>query len=147
MKTHGVEENDNNRMDQVIQILAELATEENIAVDFPHHTSKGRAAAPGDADRGRGASAVKDGARLVYTLTTMTPEEAKRFAIKEAERRLFFRVDSGKVNIAPPSRDAAWFKLVGVPLGNSSELYPNGDNVQTVEQWTPPETFEGSRMT
>jgi hypothetical protein len=47
------------------------------------------------------------------------------------------------VNITPPSREAAWFKLVGVALGNTSRLYPHGDNVQTVERWSPPETFEG----
>ncbi len=143
VKTHSVEENDNSRMDEVIQILTDLAVEENIAVDFPHHTSKGRAAAPGDADRGRGASAVKDGARLVYTLTTMTTEEAKTFGIEEGVRRLYFRIDSGKVNITPPARDAKWFHLVGVSIGNATELYPNGDNVQTVEPWTPPETFAG----
>jgi AAA domain len=143
VKTHGIEENQNSAMDDVIQILADLASEEDIAVDIPHHTSKGRAAAPGDADRGRGASSVKDGARLVYTLTTMTTEEAKAFGVEEGERRLFFRVDSGKVNIAPPSKDAVWFHLVGVSLGNSSERYPHGDNVQTVVRWNPPKTFEG----
>jgi hypothetical protein len=143
VKTHGVEENDNSRMDEVIQILAGLASEADIAVDIPHHTSKGRTAAPGDADRGRGATAVKDGARLVYTLTTMTTEEAKRFDIEECSRRLYFRIDPGKVNITPPARNASWFKLVGVKLGNTSTLYPNGDNVQTVEWWTPPEAFAG----
>jgi hypothetical protein len=34
-----------------------------------------------------------------------------------------------------------WFKLVGVPLGNGTSLYPNGDNVQTVERWYPPDAF------
>jgi hypothetical protein len=34
-----------------------------------------------------------------------------------------------------------WFKLVGVSLGNSTELYPHGDNVQTVEPWAPPDTW------
>lgn len=143
VKTHSVEENNNSGMDEVVQILANLATEEDIAVDFPHHTSKGRAATPGDADRGRGATAVKDGARLVYTLTTMTTDEAEAFGIAEGERRLFFRIDPGKVNITPPARDAAWFKLVGVRLGNRSELYPSGDEVQAVERWTPPEAFIG----
>jgi hypothetical protein len=30
-------------------------------------------------------------------------------------------------------RVATWFKLMGVPLGNGSKLYPHGDEVQTVE--------------
>src|SRR5262249_2644752 len=28
-----------------------------------------------------------------------------------------------------------------VPLGNGTETYPNGDNVQTVEPWQPPKTW------
>ncbi len=57
------------------------------------------------------------------------------------------RLDSAKVNIAPPSREARWFRLVGVEIGNASELYPNGDEVQTVEPWTPPDLFEGLDVT
>jgi hypothetical protein len=52
-------------------------------------------------------------------------------------------MDSGKVNIAPPTLDAKWFRIVGVDIGNPTEVYPNGDQVQTVEPWTPPDTFEG----
>jgi len=67
----------------------------------------------------------------------------KTHGIEENANTAMDEVISGKVNIAPPSKNATWFKLVGVPLGNSSELYPSGDNVQTVERWKPPETFEG----
>jgi hypothetical protein len=98
---------------------------------------------PGDADSGRGASAAKDAGRLVYTLTRMSEEEAKSFGIKPEDRPLYVRLDSGKVNTAPPSRGATWFKLVGVPLGNGNEEYPNGDEVQTLIPWNPPETWEG----
>jgi hypothetical protein len=35
------------------------------------------------------------------------------------------------------------FKIVGVRLENATELYPNGDEVQTVEPWTPPAAFDG----
>jgi hypothetical protein len=47
------------------------------------------------------------------------------------------------VNIAPPSADATWFKLIGVPLGNETSDYPAGDEVQTVERWHPPKTWDG----
>jgi hypothetical protein len=30
-----------------------------------------------------------------------------------------------------------WFRLVGVRLDNATETYPAGDEVQTVERWTP----------
>jgi hypothetical protein len=52
-------------------------------------------------------------------------------------------MDSGKVNIAPPMAEAKWFRLVNVPLGNSTELYPAGDQVQTVEPWLPPDKWDG----
>lgn len=142
VKAHDVEENDNTAMDFVISTLTTLAIENNIAVDVLHHTSKG-AADPGNADRGRGASAVNNGARLVYTLATMSVEEARAFQIAETDRRSFIRIDSGKVNIAPPLRDAKWFQIVGVDLRNSSSLYPSGDNVQTVVPWTPPQALDG----
>lgn len=143
VKMHDVEENDNTAMDFVISTLTDLAIENNIAVDVLHHTSKG-ATDPGNADRGRGASAVNNGARLVYTLSTMSVEEARTFSVPERERRSYIRIDSGKVNIAPALRDAKWFRIEGVELRNRTPLYPSGDNVQTVTVWTPPDTWEGA---
>jgi hypothetical protein len=117
-------------------MLAELAIRFNVAVDAPHHVSKGMTD-PGNANRGRGASAFKDAARLVYTLSKMTLEEAKALGIEETDRWRYIRVDSGKVNIAPAAVSAKWFRIVGVPLGNANVVYPSGDEVQTVEPWTP----------
>ena len=37
---------------------------------------------------------------------------------------------------------ARWYKLVGVKLGNPTELYPNGDEVQAIEQWFPPDAWQ-----
>jgi hypothetical protein len=84
---------------------------------------------------------MKDGGRLVYTAATMSTEEAQAFKIPEKDRRSYVRMDSAKVNITPPMSQAKWFRLVGVPLGNATDVYPNGDDVQTVEPWTPPETW------
>ncbi|MDA0653747.1 MAG: AAA family ATPase [Proteobacteria bacterium] len=142
IKSHGLEENSNNEMDLVMQLLTEFAARHNAAIDIPHHVNKGPAEA-GNANRGRGASAVKDAARLVFTLTQMASEEAESFGISEAERRSLVRMDSGKVNIAPPLDKARWFRLVGVRLNNGTEDYPQGDEVQTVEAWTPPDAWEG----
>ena len=142
VKTHGVSENDNNLIDQVTQVLLDLSAKYDIAVDTPHHVRKGPSD-PGNADRARGASSQKDAYRLVYTLSTMSPEEAETFGIPEEERHSYVRMDKGKVNIVPPARKAQWFKIVGVRLENATELYPNGDEVQTVEPWTPPAAFDG----
>lgn len=56
VKSHSAEENNNSAIDDVVQILADMAARHNCAVDVPHHTSKG-IADPGNANRGRGASA------------------------------------------------------------------------------------------
>jgi hypothetical protein len=73
----------------------------------------------------------------------MSEDEAKAFGMKAEDRPLHVRLDSGKVNTAPPSREATWFKLIGVPLGNGNAEYPNGDEVQTLVCWQPPDTWEG----
>jgi hypothetical protein len=140
VKAHSVDENSNSAIDDVVQVLTDLGAKYNIAVDAPHHVSKGLSD-PGNANRGRGASAMKDGGRLVYTLSGMSTDEAQAFGVPEKERRSLVRMDSGKVNITPPMAEAKWFRLVGVPLGNATEMYPNGDEVQTVEPWTPPDTW------
>jgi RecA-family ATPase len=76
VKLHALDENDNGAMDFVCDLLARLAIEYDIAIDAPHHTKKGTLAA-GDADTGRGASGIKDAARLVYTLTAMGEADQK----------------------------------------------------------------------
>lgn len=141
VKAHGVEENDNKAIDAVMQVLTVIANEQRVAIDTVHHVSKG-AMEPGNADKGRGASAMKDAARLSRTLTTMSADEARTYDIQEKDRRSYVRYDDAKVNLAPIGA-TTWFQLVGVSLGNGTPEYPNGDNVQTVKPWAPPDTFEG----
>jgi hypothetical protein len=140
VKSHSVPENENSIIDEVTQVLTDLAAKHNIAVDSPHHISKGPAE-PGNANRGRGASAMVNAGRLVFTLTTMSSEEANAFGIAETVRRQFVRVDSGKVNITRSGGAAKWFRLIGVRLGNATDIYPNGDEVQTVVPWQAPEIW------
>jgi hypothetical protein len=140
VKAHGVSENDNNLIDQVCIILAELGDEFDVAIDLVSHARKGQTK-PGDADRDRGASSKRDAGRLMRTLTGMTTDEADLFGIAEKDRRDFIRVDDAKVNITRRSPEAMWFRLVGVPLGNKNDLYPNGDEVQTVIRYYPPDAF------
>jgi AAA domain-containing protein/primase-like protein len=140
IKTHSVEENANSAIDDVAQQLTDLANKHNIAVDAPHHVRKGQMT-PGDADAGRGASAYIDACRLVSTCSPMSEEDAKTFSI--TDRWEFIRVDSGKPNIARRNRNPKWFRLVGVKLDNATELYPSGDEVQTVVPWEPPNAWTG----
>jgi hypothetical protein len=142
VKLHTLEENDNTAMDMVADLLTQLGREYDIAFDSPAHTRKGMVAA-GDADARRGASAVRDAGRLDYTLIPMSEDEAKGFGIPPEERREYLRLDSAKVNLLPPARTAQWFKLISVPLGNTTPDYPDGDYVQTLEPWKPPEILAG----
>jgi AAA domain len=142
IKTHSLEENDSGDMDFVCDLLARIAVEFNVAVDSPHHVHKGQIV-PGDADSGRGSSGIRDAGRLAYTLATMSEAEAKAFNIEPDDRCGFIRLDPAKVNIAARAAKAAWFRLVGEPIGNGSAEYPNGDIVQVVEPWSPPETWAG----
>jgi hypothetical protein len=142
VRTHSISENDNGQMDALAQLLTDMACKHDIAIDLPHHVSKG-AADPGNADRGRGASATNNAARLVWTLSAMTPDKAGRFGILADDRRDYVRLDRAKLNVARSSGAAMWFKLISVAIGNGTETYPAGDSVQTVEIWTPPETWAG----
>jgi hypothetical protein len=143
IKTHSLEENDSGDMDFVCDLLARMAVEFNIAIDSPHHVHKGTIT-PGDADSGRGSSGIRDAGRLVYTLAPMSEDEAKTLCIAPDERCSYVRLDPAKVNIAPRSTKATWFKLVSVPIGNGTKQYPNGDSVQVAEPWSPPSAWTGT---
>jgi hypothetical protein len=142
VKLHALGENDNAALDAVADLLMQLAHEYNVAIDSPAHTRKGMIAA-GDSDARRGASAVRDASRLDYTLIPMSEDEAESFGIDPDERRFYLRLDNAKVNLLPPAARAQWFRLVDVPLGNCTPEYPEGDRVQTVEAWEPPDILDG----
>jgi hypothetical protein len=140
VKAHAVNENDNAQVDAVVGLLTELSIRHDIAIDTPHHVSKGTPD-PGNANRARGASSMVNGGRLVSTATAMIPDEATTFGIVENERREYVRLDKAKVNITKSTGPAKWFRLISVDIGNGTDLYPNGDSVQVAEPWNPPETW------
>jgi hypothetical protein len=71
VKAHSLDENNNGQMDFLGDLLASLAEDYDIAVEVPHHARNGLTS-PGDVDSGRGASAIANAARLVFTLTQMS---------------------------------------------------------------------------
>jgi hypothetical protein len=142
IKTHSLEENNSGDMDFVCDLLAKFAIEGGIAVDSPHHVHKGTLT-PGDADAGRGSSGIRDAARLIYTLAPMSEDEARMYGIAPDDSWSYVRLDSAKVNIAARSAKPTWFRLIGVPIGNGTPEYPNGDTIQVVKPWTPPDTWAG----
>jgi hypothetical protein len=141
VKLHALNESDNPDMNFVCERLIKLAQDCNVAVDSPAHTHKGTIQA-GDADARRGASAQRDAGRLDYTLTVMSEDEAKQFGIPADERKRYVRLDKAKANIVRAVK-ARWFRLVSVTIDNATAEYPEGDEVQAIERWEPPETWEG----
>ena len=141
VKAHGLPENENRLIDDVMTLLASICARHDVAMDATFHTPKGPAD-PGNADKFRGGGAARDAMRLAKTLSPMAPEEANLYSIKERDRRQYIRYDDAKMNLSPYD-ETAWFKLVSVPLGNADETYPDGDHVQTVEPWDPPDAWQG----
>ena len=131
---HRVTENDNGAIDTVAKKFSDIANQTNSSVDIVHHIRKimGREATVED---GRGAGSLIGAARAIEVLNRMNKEEAKSLGVDEPWR--YFCVDDGKGNMAPP-QEREWFRFVSVRLGNSTALYPEGDNVGVVDTWTPP---------
>ena len=128
---HTVTENATGDMDQVCRELARIANVTDCATEIVHHTRK---PAPGQEELSvidsRGAGAIINAVRSARVLNPMSKAEADKAGIDDVDRRLHFRIDNGKANMAPPSA-ARWRKFVGVDL-------PNGDNVGVVTAWEYP---------
>jgi len=135
VSSHRLNENDNGQMDLVVKAWGQIADRGNCAVELVHHVRKaqpGQSASYGDA---RGASALTDAARHVRRLQRMTAEEARLAGIDEREFWQYSREADSKDNLAPPSRDSSWRKMVSVEIAN-------GDSIGVMEPWQWPDAFE-----
>lgn len=106
-KWHSGDENDRRDAAKVMRAMERIAQAVGASVVFLHHTNKA-AAMMGDGDRqqaSRGSSVFVDEARWVAFLQTATDEEAEKFGIDEAMRRLFVRFGVSKANYCPPQPD------------------------------------------
>lgn len=125
VKAHRVSENANEAVDFVVEQFARIAAETNCAPELVHHTRKpptaGSEGLAGNADSARGATALVNAARIVETLYPMTPKEAERLNIAEAERHLYLRVDAAKANMALIKNSATWFRRQEVCLPNGPD--------------------------
>ena len=139
VSSHAVSENDNMKIDRVVKTWAKIADETGCAIDLVHHAKKPR---PGQveytADDSRGASALVNATRSARVLNRMSEKEAEQLGIDN--RRLYFRVDNDKANLAPPAEKAVWRRLVSVGIGNGSDwTQSDQDRVGVVEPWSPPD--------
>jgi hypothetical protein len=71
----------------------------------------------------------------------MAPEMAEKMNIADPWR--YIRVAGSKENYAPPPERGTWYRLIGIPLGNATDSYPEGDNVAVATTWQPRPLFDG----
>ncbi len=141
VSSHTVRENSNEAIDAIAKRWKRLAQEAGCAVVLVHHTKKlgGREVT---AEDGRGAVALRDAARVVLPLNSMSQAEAEELGISDPGlRRSLVRIDTGKANRAPPDV-ATWIKLEGQSLDNGDGLEPS-DVVGVATLWKKPDVFHG----
>lgn len=135
---HRIAENSTDDVSLVAEAIARIAEQGNCAVMVVHHMRKGN----GDArtvEDSRGAVALINSARSTRVINAMTREEAQNAEIEESERRLYFRADDGKPNLARPRERADWYRLVSHDLENGKGRdFECGDSVGVVERWSFP---------
>lgn len=125
ISTHDTDENDNASINRVVDQFKHIASDTGAAIELIHHTRKGGAdseAHAGQAEAGRGASALKDAARIAVTLARMSHASAREYGLDWSEGRRMIRLDTGKANFALPDEEATWLRLETASL-------PNGDTV------------------
>jgi AAA domain len=131
--SHRVVENDNPAIEQVAQAWAEIADVTGCAIELVHHSRK-TGGADVTVEDGRGGSALLAKARSARTLNVMSADDAETAGVESP--RQYFRVTSGKSNMAPPVAESEWYRLQSVELGN-------GDSVGVVTRWTWPDALHG----
>ena len=122
---HTAPENDNNAMDQVVSICKILAGKSGISINIAHHTRKiggDSEAHAGDAESGRGASAIKDAARAAVTIARMGRSTAQKLGFLDEERGNYIRMDVGKMNFAAHDSKANWYKIEAVTISNGDTV-------------------------
>ena len=127
---HRVPENDNGKMDAVLQELKDIADWTNTSVEIVGHTRKTNGEEV-NIDDVRAASAIVNAVRNLRLLNGMTPQEAEKWSVPELERRSYYRFDEGKPNLKKPGGLSKWMKMESV-------LLDSGEEVGVPESWTPP---------
>jgi hypothetical protein len=131
-------ENDNNAMAAIIEkVWATIAERRSCAVGLEHHVRKGSSGHNGyTVEDARGAGALINSCRVVRVLNTMTKDEGEKAGVER--HRSYFRIDTGKVNLAPPPEESEWRKYLSIPLDNAKGDCPE-DWIGVVTAWDWPD--------
>jgi RecA-family ATPase len=101
-------------MNAVMSEIKAVASYAGVGIMLLHHTKKLSGEKIDTDESLRGASSVKDAARVIYLLSRMTSKEATDCGITSEERPRYIRLDDGKANYALPSGVANWYYLHSV---------------------------------
>lgn len=108
----------NEMFEPIVKKWGAIAGATNASVELVHHTRKLNGAETAVEDM-RGGGALVAGARAKRVLARMTAPEAKKFSIRDEERRQFFRVADASVNMALPAMSSTvWYEMKSVAVGN-----------------------------
>jgi len=125
VSTHQESENDNSAIDTVMSYYRHIASETGVALFLVHHTRKDGEESDshaGDVDVMRGASSLKDAARLCFTLSKMGKKTAKDHGIDDKTKNQLSRLDDAKNNFTLSDGKAKWFKMESVQIANGEWL-------------------------
>jgi hypothetical protein len=127
VKLHsGLNESDNSHMDLVMEAVAEIAGQANLAVLLAHHIAKpgnaGTDSYVGNVDAIRGASNIVTSSRFAFTLAGPTQDDASRLNLTREQRERLVRLDDAKMNMALRSGEPVW-------IAKQTVLLPTGDEV------------------
>ena len=132
---HNINENDNMAVNAIVAEIRKVADVTRCAIGLVHHIRKGNGE-DANIDSVRGAGSLIGAARAARVVNRMSPDEASRVGIDEAEARSIFRVDDGKANLAPPADKALYRKMIGVKIGN-------GEWIGVCVSFKLPDAFDG----
>lgn len=137
--SHAVNENDNSKIEGVVRQWMRVAEEGGCAIELVHHVRKGNGQNETTVEDGRGAGALLAKVRSARVLNGMSKTEAQEIGIEERDRFGFFKVETGKANLAPRGDGAVWRRMIGVPLGNRIDALEDEVGVPTT--WKKPDAL------
>lgn len=119
VSSHRSSENDNSKVDDVVQIYKSIAAVTGCSIVLVHHTRKGSGDEVPTIEASRGGKALSDGCRVGEIILPIPQLDKKLYGLSDYESRDIVRMDSVKANYSRKGT-GVYFKLESVKL-------PNGD--------------------
>ncbi len=117
-----VEENSNTEMVKMLHALGQMAEAAKMSVCLVHHERKGAVDnedGSQNVDAIRGAGGIIGRARIAFQLRPMNAADAKSLgSAGPVSIKGMVRLDNSKQNYAPMGKDAEWYSIESIELGN-----------------------------